>query len=155
MRLILGMMMVLAVVSFDCFAAGEADIAGQWSVADGKSRVEIARTADGRFEGKVCWLKDPAYLAGDTEAGVLRHDRKNPDASLRTRPIIGLAIMKAFKFDGKGQWTGGTVYDPKEGKTYRGKMWLADDQTLELRGYIGVPFLGRTEKWHRYIDRQN
>ncbi|MEI6438429.1 MAG: DUF2147 domain-containing protein [Candidatus Omnitrophota bacterium] len=141
---------VIVMVSFNSFAAGGADIAGQWAVADGKSRVEVYQAADGRVEGRVVWLRDPAYLAGDAEAGVLRHDRKNPDASLRSRPVMGLVIMKGFSFDGKRTWSGGTLYDPKTGNTYKGRMTLLDGRTLDLRGYIGVPLFGRSEKWVRW-----
>ncbi len=150
MRWMLGIVMAMALLSLNCFAAGEADIAGVWTVTDGKSRVEIYKAADGVFEGWIVWLKDPAYLAGDAEAGVLRHDRKDPDASLRARPIMGLVIMKGFRFDGRQKWVGGTIYDPKQGKTCKGTMSLADAQTLDMRGFIGISLLGRTEKWKRY-----
>ncbi len=152
MRRMLGILIAMVMVSFNCFAAHEADIAGVWTVTDGKSRIEIQKTDKGTFEGRIVWLKDPAYLAGDAEAGVLRHDRKNPDASLRGRAIMGLVIMKGFKFDGRQKWSGGTIYDPKQGKTYKGTMSLADAQTLDMRGFIGVSLLGRTEKWKRYAE---
>ena len=65
MKWLPGILMVMVLWGFNCFAAGGAGIAGQWAVADGKSRVEVYQAADGTFEGRVCWLKDPGYLAGD------------------------------------------------------------------------------------------
>ena len=51
--------------------------------------------------------------------------------------------------DGDGAWSGGFIYDPNSGKTYRGKIKLTDPDTLRLRGYIGISLLGRTEVWKR------
>ena len=149
MRWMLNVLIVAAMLSAECLAAGGDEIVGQWTVGDGESRVEIYKSANGEFEGKVCWLQEPNFPFGDVEAGFLKHDRKNPEASMRLHPIIGLVIMKGFKFAGGNRWTSGTVYDPKSGWTYKAKMWLADDQTLNLRGYIGVALLGRTETWKR------
>jgi uncharacterized protein (DUF2147 family) len=49
-----------------------------------------------------------------------------------------------------GEWTGGAVLDPKNGKIYNAKLKLIDGgRKLEVRGYIGMPLLGRTEIWLR------
>jgi uncharacterized protein (DUF2147 family) len=48
-----------------------------------------------------------------------------------------------------GQWTGGRVYDPNSGNTYRGTITLIDADTLKLRGYVGITLFGRTEIWKR------
>ena len=58
--------------------------------------------------------------------------------------------MKNFTYDSNSnQWTGGEIYDPKNGKTYSCKMKLSSDNHLEVRGYIGISMLGRTEHWER------
>ncbi|MBP7485669.1 MAG: DUF2147 domain-containing protein, partial [Aquabacterium sp.] len=50
-------------------------------------------------------------------------------------------------------WDGGQVLDPKSGNTYRVRIRLLDDgKTLEVRGYKGTPFLGRTQLWKRLAD---
>jgi uncharacterized protein (DUF2147 family) len=135
------------------WAASDADdIIGRWTVADGKSRVEIYRANDGTIEGKICWLRDPVYPGGDAEAGKPMRDRLNPDPTLANRPLMGLVIMRDFKSDGTNRWSGGTVYDPECGKTYKGKMSLDEGRTtLNLRGYVGISLFGRTEKWTRYV----
>jgi uncharacterized protein (DUF2147 family) len=51
--------------------------------------------------------------------------------------------------DGDGAWSGGFIYDPNSGKTYRCKLKLKDRNTLKLRGYIGISLLGRTDVWTR------
>jgi uncharacterized protein (DUF2147 family) len=47
------------------------------------------------------------------------------------------------------EWIGGTLYDPGTGNTYRCRANLQDEDTLLLRGYIGIPLIGRTTKWFR------
>ena len=52
------------------------------------------------------------------------------------------------KYD-NGEWTGGRIYDPQNGKDYKCYLKLKDPHTLSLRGYIGFSLLGRTEVWTR------
>jgi uncharacterized protein (DUF2147 family) len=79
-------------------------------------------------------------------------DEKNPDPALRDRPLVGLSLFAGFDYDGDGRWSGGTIYDPNSGKTYRCIVTIVDDDTLKVRGYVGVPLLGRTEIWTRKKD---
>ena len=81
-------------------------------------------------------------------AGKAKIDRENPDKSKRNTPIMGLVFMEGFSFDGK-IWSGGTIYDPDNGKTYKCKITLVNDKKLKVRGYIGVSLIGRTEIWTR------
>ena len=62
---------------------------------------------------------------------------------------MGLELMTGFKFDGKGTWKKGTIYDPDNGKTYKCKIKVGDDGALNGRGFIGVSMLGRTSVWTR------
>ncbi|MGC4020942.1 MAG: DUF2147 domain-containing protein [Cyclobacteriaceae bacterium] len=78
-------------------------------------------------------------------------DEKNPDPALRTREVIGLVILKDFEADKEGKvWENGTIYDPREGKTYSCKMTLKDANNLSIRGYVGVSLFGRTETYTRW-----
>ena len=144
--------LVTVMVSVTAYAADKTGITGRWTVQDGNSRVEIYKAADGTIEGKICWLRDPNYAAGHPDAGKPKLDRNNPDKSKRNQPIVGLVMLKGFKSDGEDKWSGGTVYDPASGKTYKGKLKLDNDDTLSMRGFIGISLLGRTEKWTRYKE---
>ncbi len=75
-------------------------------------------------------------------------DGQNPDAAKKTRPLCGLRIGTGFHSAGPDKADGGSLYDPKSGKTYHGTM-TAEGDTLSLRGYIGIKAFGRTEKWTR------
>jgi len=75
-------------------------------------------------------------------------DIHNPDASLRQKLLCGLVIGRGFHATSPTYADGGSLYDPKSGKTYHGEMTANGDQ-LALRGYIGVKLFGRTETWTR------
>jgi uncharacterized protein (DUF2147 family) len=61
------------------------------------------------------------------------------------KPVIGMTILWNLHRDG-AVWDGGEILDPEEGKTYRCKLTL-DGDSLEVRGYIGISLLGRTQVW--------
>ena len=75
-------------------------------------------------------------------------DKKNPSQNLRTKPLLGLEIVKNFSFE-DNEWVDGKIYDPKTGKTYSGTMSLDGLNKLNMRGYIGISLIGRTEVWRR------
>lgn len=67
----------------------------------------------------------------------------------KDKPIEGLRFMWGLKGKGR-QWDGGQVLDPDDGKIYRVKLKLSDDnRTLEVRGYVGISMFGRTQRWTR------
>lgn len=80
--------------------------------------------------------------------GIVKTDLKNPDESLRKRPILGMEILRDFVYN-DGKWTDGKIYDPKSGKTYSCNMNIEENGDLHMRGYVGISLLGRTETWKR------
>jgi nucleoside-diphosphate-sugar epimerase/uncharacterized protein (DUF2147 family) len=64
------------------------------------------------------------------------------------KPFLGLTVAWGLKRNGES-WSGGEILDPDSGDTYRCKMKLQDADTLEVRGYLGIPLLGRTQHWKR------
>ncbi len=60
--------------------------------------------------------------------------------------------MTGFRYAGEDRWTGGEIYDPNSGNTYKGTMRLIDRNTLKLRGYIGISLFGRSDTWTRVED---
>ncbi len=131
-------------------AAGGDDILGIWNNEEKDARIEIFKCGE-KYCGKVVSLTEPNYPAGSKVGipGTPKLDRHNPAPALRARPIVGLQVMNDFVFAGDSQWKDGTVYDPKRGKTYSGKMTLVSPSWLNLRGFIGIPLMGRTAIWTR------
>lgn len=67
----------------------------------------------------------------------------------KDKAVIGMTILSGLRRDGN-QFTGGEILDPANGKTYRCKMALSDNgKKLNVRGFIGVALLGRTQVWLR------
>jgi uncharacterized protein (DUF2147 family) len=116
-----------------------------WYNQEKTSKIEVYLAKDGKYYGKVVWLDIP----NDPETGKPKVDKENPEEKLRATPIMGILILKGFAVDAedKNVYTGGTVYDPKNGKTYCGKLTFKGT-TLDLRGFLcSASFLGRTSTW--------
>lgn len=130
-------------------------VTGHWLTEEGskggRARVEVSRTEDGEIVGEIVWLEEPRFPPGEPMAGEPKVDLENPDPEKRDRPVLGLEILSGFTYEGDGLWSGGTIYDPANGKTYKARMSLdsAEDDTLDLRGYVGIPLFGRTTTWTR------
>lgn len=122
------------------------DIIGTYLNAEKDAKVRIFLAMNNKYSGKVEWMIEP-----NLPDGTPKLDIKNPDPSKRDRPRLGLVIMKNYVFNAaENKWEGGTIYDPKVGKTYDGYMYFAQENanTLQLRGYVmGMPLLGRTSTW--------
>ncbi len=118
------------------------EVLGIWQTDDGKAKIEIYKEAN-KFYGKIVWLKEPK-----NEQGLDKVDKENPDKALRSRPIMGINLVRDFTFDGDDRWEGGKIYDPENGKTYSCYMKIKRGK-LEVRGYIGLTMFGRTVVWTR------
>lgn len=118
-------------------------ILGKWINPSGEGQIQIYKKGN-LYYGKLAWIKAP----NDEATGQPKTDTNNPDKSLQTRPLLGLELLKDFKFDGEDVYEGGSIYDPKNGKKYKCKMTL-DGNKLNIRGFIGISLLGRSEVWSR------
>ena len=125
------------------FASGHPDdIIGIWKAGGGKGHIQIFKQ-NGKYYGKIIWLRAPKETNGE-----IKLDRKNPDPALRTKPIIGLVLLRDFIYKG-GEWTEGYVYNTADGKEYKSYMTLKDPNTLAVRGYMGFSWIGKTDTWVR------
>ena len=138
----LSILLVFTICSLSVFAQKKDDVLGKWSNPSGEGQVEIYKRGE-KYFGKLAWLKEP-----NDEKGKPKTDIKNPNANLRSKSILGLEILKDFVFE-DGKWTDGTIYDPKTGKTYSCNLNIKSDGQLNIRGYIGISLIGRSESWKR------
>lgn len=125
-------------------AAHAADaVEGLWAVQAGNAKVRVAPCATDKAKmcGQIAWLKNPNDAAGQP-----LKDGRNPDASQRNRPIVGLLMIRDFKSAGPGRWTGGKIYDPNTGKTYGSKLTANADGSLKVEGCIAVVCQAQTWK---------
>lgn len=131
-----------AVLSLAAAPALAADpVEGEWLTQGGAAKVRIGPCpgkAD-RMCGNISWLKNPA----DATAA----DNNNPDAKLKTRPILGLPLIRDFRRQAAGRWTGGKIYDPNTGKTYDSKISVSPNGALKVEGCVLVVCQAQT--WRR------
>jgi uncharacterized protein (DUF2147 family) len=125
------------------------------------SRVEFWRNEERGWliEARECGQALCGFLIGykmvdPHPPGYVPTDENNPDAARRTTPICGLQVIGGFKpsTHKDGDWDGGWVYNPNNGKTYDGAISRVDADTVKLRAYVGIPLIGRTLVLHRVKD---
>lgn len=139
---------LILLLSFTVKAQKADDIIGNWKNGEATGIIQIYKTKAGHYAGKLVWLKEPI----DPETGKAKVDKRNPDKSKRTNPTLGLVNMWGFVFDEEDkEWINGKIYDPKKGKEYSCKAKMIDNNTLDVRGYIGISLIGRTDTWKRDI----
>ena len=118
------------------------DVVGKWKLEDGTAIVEVYKSGDA-FNGKIVWLANPTEADGSPAV-----DSNNPHKSLRSRKLIGLNMLSGLKADG-GEYSGGKIYDPGNGKTYNCSMKV-EGKVLKVRGSLDKKgLIGRTMDWFR------
>jgi uncharacterized protein (DUF2147 family) len=132
-------------ISNQLFAQGEVGeaIVGLWETGTGKARVNIIKSGN-YYYGRIVWLREP-----NNEEGKPKVDKNNPDETKRTVPLLGLRMLTSFEFKGNNLWEDGTIYDPESGSTYSCTINMTDNNTMNIRGYIGISAFGRTDVWKR------
>jgi uncharacterized protein (DUF2147 family) len=109
-----------------------------------KSQVQIFKSTNGKYYGKIVWLKEP------NKDGKPKVDDKNPDVKLQTRPVLGIEMLKGFNFDeSENEWSDGSIYNPSSGKTYNSYINFESATKVKVRGFIGASWmgLGKTVYW--------
>ncbi len=141
---------IFLLLVFDLHAQTPDAILGTWWNQEKEAQIEIYK-CDGRYCGRIVFLKEPNYPANDPKgmAGKPKVDRENPDPAKREQPILGINLVGGFIHTGKNIWENGFIYDPRDGKTYKCKMTLESPDNLKVRGFIGISLIGKTNNWTR------
>ncbi len=119
-------------------------VVGTWLNGTKKGHVQIYKQG-GTYFGKLIYLTEP----NDPATSKPKTDFRNADAKKRARPLLNLPLMYNFKYDGNNVWSDGKIYNPEDGKEYNCKMTLKNPNTLDVRGYVGISLLGKTQTWTR------
>jgi len=119
---------------------------GVWKTIDDKtnepaSLIKIEQV-NGVLEGTIIKTFQKPNEKPLVYCNLCKDDRKD-------KPIIGMKIMTELKRDKPGAWSDGKILDPEEGEVYRVKIVTEDGKKMDVRGYIGVPLLGRTQIWYK------
>lgn len=130
--------MIMTTVAF----AQKDRVEGLWYNNEKSAKIQIYKAVDGKFYGKIVWLKEP------NKNGKPKVDENNPKDSQKNTPLLGLLVLRGFNKDDDDTYEDGTIYDPKNGKTYDCKITYKGNE-LAIRGYIGISLIGRTTTWTR------
>ncbi|GAB3962920.1 DUF2147 domain-containing protein [Spirosoma harenae] len=101
--------------------------------------------SEGNYFGKLLWASTMFEADGKTA----KKDTKNPDPKLRSRSRQNIVNVTNLTYEDGGEYTGGKLYNPDDGRTYSLKAKLKSVNQLEFRGYVGISLLGQTMKFKR------
>lgn len=130
--------------------AQSASPVGQWRTIDDETNepravVEIYEE-EGKLYGRIVEILQARDDAPRNDEGQIICTAC--EGEKENQPVEGLVIIEDMERDGS-RWSGGTILDPETGETYRARMELEREDRLKVRGYIGLPMLGRTQTWYR------
>lgn len=135
------------IICFTTYAQSNSSaILGDWYNQEKDAIINIYEE-EGKYFGKITWMLNPL-----DENGKAKTDPLNTDETLRSRSRMGMVIMYNFIYEDGNVWDDGNIYDPKSGNEYSGTMTLTSENSLDLRGYVGIPIFGRTSTWSRKVD---
>jgi uncharacterized protein (DUF2147 family) len=142
---------LFTLLSGSLFAEDEVLLFGNYFPPE-KDRVIELYSCDGKICGRTICIKDNFYRENeDGVPGTPLLDSKNENPALRSRNKLGIVFIENFESVGGGIFQNGTIYNPRDGKTYCGKMTLINEgKQLELRGNLCMfPFIGKTNSWNK------
>jgi uncharacterized protein (DUF2147 family) len=143
-RIILLTGMLLLMVTSSFAQSQPADkILGIWFSAENAMKIEIFRSGN-TYSGKLLEAKFMFEADGKTP----KKDTENPNEKLRSRSRQGLVHITELAYK-DGKYGNGVLYSVENGGTYSIKGELKSPNDLEMRGYKGVPMMGKTFKWTR------
>ena len=129
------------------FAAVTGAPTGLWRTIDDKtgqqkSVVRISLSG-GKLSGTIVKVFPSENMQGNVCTGCT--------GPYQNKSLIGATIMHGLTQDASNpsQWSGGTIVDPKDGKSYRCLINFVSNGQIEVRGYIGVSMFGRSQNWYR------
>ena len=130
-RALAGALLTLVALAPGASAQGAAgNVAGVWIDHTGQGAVEILPCGE-RMCGRVVWLKDPAHK------------------SKTGQPICGTQILGDLQRRPNNAWDAGWIYNPEDDERFSAEIKLKNENTLLVRGYLGIKMLGETFTWKR------
>ena len=141
-----GLLLPAISLAWSAAALAQATPVGLWKTIDDETKQEKSLVriveAGGTLSGRIEKLTDPTQQ--DAKCDKCEGARKD-------QRVIGMTLLEGVKrHGGADHWEGGTILDPGNGKVYKVRLTPRDGgKSLDVRGYIGAPLLGRTQTWVR------
>jgi len=106
------------------------DLLGEWWTPGFNARVRIEACGEDAVCGRIAWLWE------EQRQGIA-------DKS----PLIGKPVIERMRAGAPGHWSGGRLYNPQDGRDYKGTLQLRSASTLVVSGC--VLFVCQTQVWRR------
>lgn len=141
---------IFSSIAFASTAVNTNSVVGYWQTFDGKTKkpssiIQIQQQGQ-FFEGNIAKTFSVPGKHRTTLCVACAGSQKN-------KPILGLTIIKNMQCL-SGSCAHGTILDPRDGRVYHATMKLFNQgQALKVRGYIGMPLLGKTVVWKRVLNK--
>ncbi len=116
---------------------------GYWLVENRRAIIEV-HPCGSMACGRIVWLADPFDANGDPKTDV-----NNPDPLMRHRTLCGLPLIQGLEVDDPGAWADGEIYNSRDGRNYSVRISRGGDDRLEVRGFLGISLLGKSQFWTR------
>lgn len=143
------MMMTTLVVWTMAMAITPESIIGDYIFTDAMSgedaKVRIYNNEQGGYDAQIIWLAQP-----NNPDGTPRTDEKNPNPELRSRKAYEIIVAQDLRFNqDKNRWETNHLYHPSFGRHFKAYMEFESATILKVRGYLGTPAIGQTQKWKK------
>lgn len=120
-------------------------LVGNWFTENNEAKISIYKAKDGKYYGNIIWLKEP-----NDKNGAPKKDIKNKHENLQNRCLLGIIILNGLQYNSEEKaWDRGRVYKPEYGHDADCIIYYIDDQTIKVKGYMGVKWLSETQVWKR------
>ncbi len=116
---------------------------GYWLVENRRAIIEI-HSCGPMACGRIVWLAEPFDANGEPKT-----DINNPDPAMRHRMLCGLPLIEGLEAEGPGAWEDGEIYNSRDGAKYNVRVSRHADDRLEVRGFLGISLLGKSQYWTR------
>lgn len=134
---------IILLLSFSTMAQS---VSGKWMTYNEQtgsplSLIEITET-NKSIEGRIIKIYLEPYQGEDPVCTKCSGERKD-------KKVVDMNFLWGFKQEGDS-WSSGKILDPENGEVYACKLWLDDENTLQVRGYAGpLDLFYRTQTWKR------
>jgi uncharacterized protein (DUF2147 family) len=143
MRVFLAIASALLIAAGAAVAQTSTGLEGTWLTADGAAKIRF-EPGTAVLRGRLVWLRDPY----DPQTGRAIVDKNNPDAALRTRPLLGIPLITDITPIRQGEWRA-HAYNAEDSGTYEVTLKLTAPNELALTGCGLAGLICKTERWTR------
>lgn len=140
---------LLIVILLFSITSNAQSIIGNWKTIDDETGKEKSIVEIYQVDGKI-YAKIDRLLEKGEENKVC----ENCKGANKNKPLKGMMIINGLTKDGD-EWNDAKILDPKTGKEYKCYITLEEPNKLKVRGYLGFALLGRTQYWHRVVEKKS